>query len=150
MNGTVLVAVHDSPAAFAAADEAIAHARRTGAALRAVAVVEPAGAGEDRDGSVARGRAAGCEAALAHVVERAGAAGIVATVALRGGRIAAEILAEADSCEASLIVVGRMDRPGHVIPAIGSHTLGVIEFARSPVLVVPEDAPSAPRPRRPQ
>ncbi len=137
MTGTVLVAIHDSPAAFAAAEEAIVHARRTGATLRAVAVIEPAGAGEDRDGHVERGREAGCAAALAHVAQRAEASGVSVTAGLRRGRIAAEILAEADAAGASVIVVGRMDRPGHVIPAIGSHTLGVIEFARVPVLVVP-------------
>lgn len=140
MNATVLVGVHDSSASAAAAAAAIEHARGTGATLRAVAVVEHDGVpeGADRDAALLHGREQACSAALADVARRAAEAGIQAEVSLRHGRIAAEILAEAAACDASVIVMGRMDRPGHVIPAIGSHTLGVVEFAHVPVLVVPE------------
>jgi nucleotide-binding universal stress UspA family protein len=138
MNGPVLVGVHDSPAGFAATEAAIEHARRTGATLRAVAVVAHDDGADARETALAHEREQVCSAALAHVAKRAADAGVEAGVALRHGRVAAEILAEAAACGASIIVLGRMDRPGHVIPAIGSHTLGVIEFARVPVLVVPD------------
>ncbi|WP_296666395.1 universal stress protein [Demequina sp.] len=140
MNATVLVGVHDSAASAAAAAAAIEHARSSGAALRAVAVVEHDGIpnGSDREAALLHGREQACSAALADVARRATAAGVEAEVSLRRGRVAAEILAEAAACHASVIVMGRMDRPGHVIPAIGSHTLGVVEFAHVPVLVVPE------------
>ncbi len=139
MNETVLVGVNDSPAGFAAAEAAIEHARRIGATLRAVAVVEHDGAAgrAEAEAALLHGHEQACSATLAHVARRAADAGVEADVALRHGRIAAEILAEAAACAASLIVLGRMDRPGHVIPAIGSHALGVIEFAHVPVLVVP-------------
>ncbi|MDN4471941.1 universal stress protein [Demequina zhanjiangensis] len=141
MNGPVLVAVNDSDASLRAADVAADLAARAGSALRAVAVVEPDGAGPDPDVEEAllRGREQACSAALTHVLRLGASHEVEASVVLRRGRIAAEILAEATDCGADMIVVGRMERPGHVIPAIGSHTLHVLEFARTPVLVVPQD-----------
>ncbi|WP_062316667.1 universal stress protein [Demequina maris] len=138
---TVLVGINDSAASFAAADVAIAHARRTGATLRLVAVVDHEGAahGLAAEEALIRGHERACEAALAHVTRRAEEAGVATEAVLHHGRIASRLLAEAAACGASMIVLGRMERPGHVLPGIGSHTLHVIEFARVPVLVVPAD-----------
>ncbi|WP_062311786.1 universal stress protein [Demequina rhizosphaerae] len=142
MTGTILVGINDSAASFAAADVAIAHARRDGAVLRAVAVVDHEGAARGMPGedALVRGHERACAAALDHVARRAAEAGVEIEPVLRRGRIAARLLAEAEACHAAMIVLGRMERPGHVIAGIGSHTLHVIEFARIPVLVVPAAA----------
>ncbi len=139
MKETILVAVSDSPAAFTAAEVAIDHARRLGARLRAVVVVE----GGDterrlRESDVLATRwEAGADAVLRHVASLGEAAGVEVTGVRRSGRVAAEILAEARAADAAMIVMARVDRPGHAIPSIGSHTLRVLEFASVPVLVVP-------------
>lgn len=141
MTRTVLLAVNDSDASWRAADVAADLVRRAGGTLRAVAVVEPDGASAspDVEESLMRGREQACSAALTHVLRLGATEDIEVSVVLRRGRIAAEILAESLESEADMIVLGRMERPGHVIPAIGSHTLHVLEFARVPVLVVPPD-----------
>ncbi|WP_084125569.1 universal stress protein [Demequina sp. NBRC 110054] len=139
IGGPVLVAVNDSPASFEAAEVAIAIARALGVTLRAVAVVEHDGlvAGSPEAVAFESAREQACTAALGHVERLASRAGLVAGLVTRRGRVAAEVLAEADSCGADLIVLGRMERPGHVVSGIGSHTMHVLEFARAPVLVVP-------------
>ncbi|WNM27888.1 universal stress protein [Demequina capsici] len=140
--GPVLVAVNDSEASFHAADVAIAHARAFGAPLRAVAVVEHDGlvAGSPEAVALESSRDVACAAALAQVERLATRAGVPVVAVKRHGRVAAEILAEATACGATLIVLGRMERPGHVVSGIGSHTMHVVEFAPLPVLVVPPDA----------
>jgi len=59
----------------------------------------------------------------------------------RFGNVAAEILDEALSCEADLILMARVGRPGHVLQHLGSTTQHVLEFATVPVLVVPARHP---------
>jgi len=139
MTETILVAVSDSPAAFAAAAAAIDQARRLGARLHVLTVIPDGDLGRrmgDLEDAAAR-REAGADAVLRHVAGLASAAGVCVTTVRRHGRVAAEILAEAREVGASMIVMARVDRPGHAIPSLGSHTLRVLEFAAVPVLVVP-------------
>lgn len=139
MKDTILVAVSDSPAAFTAAEVAIEEAKRRGARLRAVTVL-PEGGPDTRlkeyDARAPR-READADFVLKHVAALGEADGVTVTGIRRRGRVAAEILAEARAADAVLIVMARVDRPGHAIPSIGSHTMRVLEFATVPVLVVP-------------
>ena len=140
MSDTILLAVNDSPAAFAAVEVAIDQARRLGARLRVVMVIEDGAMDRHLDGTaaLARRRELAADAVLNHVVAVGMAAGVDVAGRRRTGRVAAEILEEAREVNATLIVMARVTRPGHAIPSIGSHTLRVLEFARIPVLVVPE------------
>lgn len=141
MTDVVLVAVNDSEQAFAAARVAVDYARRLGARLHAVTVIEPwepSGALRAVDPALlarARERAAG--AALRHVTALGAAADVETTGVTRTGRVGAEILAEATAVHATVIVMARVSRPGHALPYVGSQTLRVLEFAEVPVLVVP-------------
>ncbi|MDH6235357.1 universal stress protein [Cryobacterium sp. CG_9.6] len=139
MSDVILVAVNDSSAAFAAVTVAIEHARRLDARLHAVTVIE--GGEMERHLAahdlLADKRRAAADAVLRHVAVRGSSAGLMVTVRQRSGRVAAEILEEAHAVQAIMIVMGRVERPGHVIPSIGSHTLRVLEFTSVPVLVVP-------------
>ncbi|TDW30142.1 universal stress protein [Cryobacterium psychrophilum] len=139
MSDVILVAVNDSPAAFAAVTAAIDQATGLGARLHAVMVVE--GGEIERHLAASKmpttRRQAGADAVLMHVVARGLAAGLEVTGVRRSGRVAAEILEEARGVGAIMIVMGRVERPGHLIPFIGSHTLRVLEFTTVPVLVVP-------------
>ncbi|MDJ0348010.1 universal stress protein [Cryobacterium sp. PH29-G1] len=139
MSGTILVAVNDSPAAFTAVDVAVDQARRLGARLRAVMVIEDGAIDRHLDPTVAlaRRRELAADAVLNHVIAVGLASGIDVAGHRRTGKVAAEILEEARAVDATLIVMARVDRPGHAIPSIGSHTLRVLEFSRIPVLVVP-------------
>lgn len=148
MTSTILVAVSDSPAAFAAAHVAIDQARRLGARVHAVTVVESsvavprAGAETTGDGADVWSAA---DAALRHVVVAGTAAGVQVTARRRVGNVAAEVLDEARVVSASMIVMACVDRPGGALPYIGSQTLRVLEFAEVPVLVVPVVPPSRAR-----
>lgn len=143
LRGPVLVAVHDSPAAFRAADVAIAVAREFGTELHALTVEDPEGLGVDL-GRTARTpvgelqRAA--EASLRHVAARAEAAGVSLTAHRRAGQPAACILAEAHDLGAALIVMAAVDHPRHPNPYVAAQTLRVLEFSAVPVLVVPGPA----------
>jgi len=141
MTGTILVAVNDSSAAFRAVEVAVDHARSLGARLRAVMVIQDGEIDRHLDGTatLARRRELAADAVLNHVIAVGEAAGLDVAGHRRTGKIAAEILEEARAVEATLIVMARVDRPGHAIPSIGSHTLRVLEFSRIPVLVVPAD-----------
>lgn len=139
MTDTILVAVSDSPAAFTAAEAAIEQARRLGARLHVLTVIPDGDLGRrmgDLDRATSR-REAGADAVLRHVTALCRSAGVPVTSVRRHGRVAVEILAEAREVGASMIVMARVDRPGHAIPSLGSHTLRVLEFAAVPVLVVP-------------
>jgi nucleotide-binding universal stress UspA family protein len=144
VNGTILVAVNDSPAAFAAVNVAIAYAKRLGARLRAVMVIDDGELDTRLEGAetVARRRESAAEAVLNHVAALGTAADVTVEVSRRTGRVAAAILEEARAVDALLIVMARVDKPGHAIPSIGSHTLRVMEFATVPVLVVPDSSPA--------
>lgn len=139
MNDIILVAVNDSPAAFTAVEVAVDCARRLGARLHAVMVIEVGELDRHLDGTgvPARRRELAADAVLNHVIALGAAEGIEVSARQRTGRVAAEVLEEARAIGATLIVMARVDRPGHAIPSIGSHTLRVLEFARVPVLVVP-------------
>ncbi|KFF61023.1 hypothetical protein JF66_00715 [Cryobacterium sp. MLB-32] len=141
MSDTILVAVNDSPAAFDAVTVAIEQARRLDARLHAVMVIEEGSVERRLLGSqaVTLRRELAADAVLAHVALLATRAGVTVGTHRRSGRIAAEILAEARAVGAGLIVLARVDRPGHAIPSIGSHTLRVLEFSPVPVLVIPPD-----------
>jgi nucleotide-binding universal stress UspA family protein len=93
------------------------------------------GAAPPRGGGARRGRAP--PAALKHVTALCTSAEVPSTTSCRRGHVAAEILSEALAVDASLIVMARVDRPGHALPYVGSQTLRVLEFATVPVLVVP-------------
>jgi nucleotide-binding universal stress UspA family protein len=139
MTETIVLAVSDSPAAFMAAEVAVAYARRLGAHLHAVAVVEDGELRRRLEGTDVRsghGELA-ATAALRHVAALCESDGVPSTSSCSTGHVAAEILAEASGVGAALIVMARVDRPGHALPYIGSQTLRVLEFALVPVLVVP-------------
>jgi nucleotide-binding universal stress UspA family protein len=142
----ILVAVNDSAAGFAAVEVAIDYAKRLGAHLAAVTVLESAApalssVGEDAVALAAR-RAREADSILSHVIARGAQSGVVVTTHRRTGSVAAEILAEATASGAGLLVIALVDKPSHAIPYIGSHTLRVLEFATMPVLVVPVFHPS--------
>lgn len=139
MTDTIVVAVSDSSAAFGAAEVAVAYARRLGARLHLVAVIEDAELGrrlETARGTAGR-RELAATAALKHVAALCTSAEVPSTSTCRRGHVAAEILEEALAVDATLIVMARVDRPGHALPYVGSQTLRVLEFAEVPVLVVP-------------
>ena len=137
----ILVAVNDSAAGFAAVEVAIEYAKRLGAHLAAVTVVESASpalvsVAEDA-GTLAARRMREADSILSHVVARGARSGVTVTTHRRTGSVAAEILAEATESGAGLLVMALVDKPSHAIPYIGSQTLRVLEFATMPVLVVP-------------
>lgn len=139
MDDVILVAVNDSPAGFAAGQVAIEYARRLGARLHAVTVVETGrdlAADADAVGRAER-RQQGAEAVLNRVTALGAGVGVEVEVNRRSGAVAAEILDEARSIDAGLIVMALVDRPSHVMAYIGSQTLRVMKFATVPVLVVP-------------
>lgn len=139
MNETIIVAVNDSAAAFDAVIVAIEQARRLGAELHAVMVIEEGAVEHHLHGAdaLALRRELAADAVLRHVAALATQAGVTVGTARRTGRVAAEILAEARSVGAGMIVLARVDRPGQAIPTIGSQTLRVLEFSPVPVLVIP-------------
>lgn len=138
---TVLVAINDSPAAFAAAEAAIAFATQLGANLHVVTIVDPTsnpiGNHQTDIARLAVQREAEADSILTHVVALGAKTGLAATSSRRTGTVAAEILNEARAVGADMIVMASVDRPGHAIPKVGSHTMRVLEFATVPVLVVP-------------
>jgi nucleotide-binding universal stress UspA family protein len=142
LSGPILVAVHDSPAAFRAAEVAISIARSVGAELHTLNVADPArsevGARVGGDLAV-REAQRGAEASLRHVASRADAAGVRVVAHRRAGSPAACILEEARALGAALIVMAVVDHPRHPNPYVGAQTLRVLEFSRVPVLVVPAD-----------
>jgi nucleotide-binding universal stress UspA family protein len=139
MTATILVAVNDSPAAFAAARVAIDYARRWDARLCAVTLIEDGELGAQFVGlaAAAERRKSAADAVLDHVVTLGAAARVAVEGRRREGRVAAGILKEARVIDAILIVMATVDKPGHAIPTLGSHTQRVLEFAEVPVLVVP-------------
>jgi len=139
MTGTILVAVNDSSAAFAAAQVAIEYAKRWDSRLCVVTVIEDGelGARFDSIATADARRESAAEAVLTHVAALGVSAGVTVEKRKRAGRVAAAILEEARAVNASLIVMATVDKPGHIIPSLGSHTLRVLEFATVPVLVIP-------------
>ncbi len=138
---TILVAVNDSPAAFAAATVAIAFATKLSTHLHVVTIIDPmstlANEPQTEITRVAGQREAESDSVLGHVAALAAKAGLAVTTSRRVGKVAAGILDEARMVGAEMIVMASVDRPGHAIPKVGSHTMRVLEFASVPVLVVP-------------
>lgn len=129
---TIVVAVDDSSAAFRAAATAVDLAAALGARLVAVSVVD--GADAASAGAVHR-----------HVHKLAERAGIEVDLRTVHGRVAEEVLDQARSVDADLVVVGRVDRPGLRIAHVGRTAEQVLEFCEVPVLVVPACRPTSPR-----
>ncbi|HSN12259.1 MAG TPA: universal stress protein [Propionibacteriaceae bacterium] len=137
MTDLILLAVNDSPDAFHAAEVAVAVARRLSARLRAVSVVSEAQPADSHghDGDLS------ARAALEHVTRLARAVGVEVVTTTRYGNVASSILEEAVNCDADLIIMARVGRPGHVLQHLGNTTQHVLEFATMPVLVVPARHP---------
>ncbi|MGB4630260.1 MAG: universal stress protein [Propionicimonas sp.] len=142
MSDIILLAVNDSPAAFHAAEVAVTVARRLCVRLRAVSVVSQVELPSlDSSRELTRQGELSAKAALRHVTALGMAVGVDVVTVLRFGNVAAEILDEALTCEADLILMARVGRPGHVLQHLGSTTQHVLEFATVPVLVVPARHP---------
>jgi nucleotide-binding universal stress UspA family protein len=139
-----MLAVNDSPAGLAAVRAAIAMAHRGGDRLHVLTVVDH----HDRPATAApsdRARVEQSADVLLHrVATLAEKAGVAVSTARRSGSVTSVVLDEAARVHADMIVVGLVDKPSHVVPAIGTHTLNLLEFADVPVLVVPRPvSPSA-------
>lgn len=142
MTDVILLAINDSPAAFHAAEVAVAVARRLSVRLRAVSVVAAAEPPTlARPTELTPPGELSAQAALRYVTALGTATGVDVVTVLRSGDVAAQILDEAVSCEADLILMARVGRPGHVLQHLGSTTQHVLEFATVPVLVVPARHP---------
>jgi nucleotide-binding universal stress UspA family protein len=141
MTRTLLIAVHDSAAAFAAADVAMGLAARLGDSLHAVMVTETDPGAATTPDEIRGSRAA---PVFAHLAARAELAGIPLTTEEASGTVARVVLDRIEAVHAEFVVVAATDRPGSAIPQLGSHTLSILEFSPIPVLVVP--APSEHRP----
>ena len=142
----ILLAVDDSPAALAAARLAVELAAGWGAAVRAVTVL----ADHDVDAqmravlpaahttSLGERRRQAASGVLHHVTRLAIEAGVAVETVQVAGEPAPHILDQARSWQANLIVVGRTGTAGARQPYIGGQTRHVLEFSRTPVLVVPQ------------
>lgn len=145
----VLVAVDDSPAALQAARIALDLCTGWHAELRLVSVStdHTLGALLDTgapDGGVTDRVEDAGRAILRHLADTARAHGLHVDGVLLTGEAFRQILDQARSWEADLIVMGRSDRRGPSSPYIGSVTAHVLEFADCPVLVVPRTSPVDP------
>jgi nucleotide-binding universal stress UspA family protein len=141
----ILLAVDDSPAALAAARLAVQLAAGWHAEVRAVSVIADGVVDEHLRGGpdmaepeeVGRRRERSAGSLLRHVARLAEQAGAWCETVQLTGDPARQVLDQARSWPADLIVVGRSDLPGPGQPYVGSHTRRVLEFAGQPVLVVP-------------
>jgi nucleotide-binding universal stress UspA family protein len=138
----VLVAVDDTPAAFAGARLAIDLARLAGATVDVVAVVPTSGPAQEQDAQRLGRLEQALTAALTHVARAAAEAGVPVRTTLRRGDPASGILDRAREAGADIVVIGRSGRPRPGQPFLGSQTRRVLEFAETPVVVVPEAAMS--------
>ncbi len=136
MTPTVLIAVHDSAAAFAAAEAAIELAARLGDSVHAVMVHEPPAepSGAALPAQVPRSRVGPVFAHLSALAERAA---VPLTTEEANGAVTRVVLDRIEAVGAEFVVVAAADRPGSAIPHLGSHTLRILEFSPVPVLVVP-------------
>jgi len=144
----ILVAVDDSPAAFAGARAAVDIAARTGAQLRFVHVTSDGVlvhqlVSMGRDGELATRRNKAAVSLLHHVGAEAERAGVQAETTHLEGDPAALLLAEASNWGADLLVIGRSGVRGTGQPYVGSVTRKVLELAEAPVLVVPRPTSAA-------
>ncbi len=135
----VLVAVDDSPEGLAAARAAVELAAEGGGRVRAVTVLRDhvlgaalGGASQDAQRRLAHGRVS----LLTWVAELAARHDVPCETVARDGEPFRCILEEVTAWDADLVVMGRSERRG-TMPALGSVTTHVLEFAERPVLVVP-------------
>ena len=83
-------------------------------------------------------------ALLRYLTDTARTQGLDIDAVLLGGEPFRQILDQARSWQADLIVMGRSDRRGPSSPYLGSETAHVLEFADCPVLVVPRTSTADP------
>ncbi len=138
----VLVAVDDSPPALRAAHVALDLATDWHVSLRLVTVATDHALGALLDTAAPDGGATeridqASRSVLRHLTETARSRGLDVDAVPLTGEPSRQILDEAQSWRADLIVMGRSDRRGPSSPYLGSVTAHVLEFAECPVLVVP-------------
>lgn len=141
MYSTVLVPVDGSGRDDDAVNRALEIARRFGAAVHVLHVVDvetgPAGLDRTQRERVRRPLEKRGRRATARIAERAAELGVDATRAVREGTPARTILEYADERDVELIVVGTHGRTGPDRVRLGSTTERVITRTDSPVLAVP-------------
>ncbi|HEU4420980.1 MAG TPA: universal stress protein [Pilimelia sp.] len=141
----VLLAMDDSPAALAAARLAVELAAGWGATVRVVTVVADHGIDTQlraalspaNTATVRERRSKAADAILVHVVKLAAGAAVPVEPVQLAGEPGAQILEQARSWRADLIVLGRSGATGPGQPYVGGETRHVLEFAVTPVMVVP-------------
>jgi len=140
----ILAAIDSGVAASRALDEAVAFAGDQEAALRVIHVIDPLPIGWELEGMVNLNELAeafhkGGAALLQKAVEIAGRGGVTAETALleaAGRRIAEVIVADADSWQADLVVLGTHGRHGVDRLLMGSVAEEAARTASTPVLLV--------------
>ncbi len=145
----VLVAVDDSPAALRAAQVALDLAASWHLLLRLVTVATDHSLGALIDVAAPDGGATeridqASRSVLRHLTDTALSQGLEVDAVPLTGEPAHQILDQAQSWHADLIVMGRSDRRGPSSPYLGSVTAHVLEFADCPVLVVPRSSTADP------
>jgi nucleotide-binding universal stress UspA family protein len=137
-----LVAVDDSPAGLRAAVVGSELAARLGGELRVMTVLQDhlltaAVTRASLEPAVPERRVEEIASVLARAVRLAAAAGVTAQTCQREGDPGHEVLAEAGSWSADLLVLGRaaQHRPGEAY--VGDVAAHVLELADVPVLLVP-------------
>jgi nucleotide-binding universal stress UspA family protein len=135
----VLIAVDDSVESLAAARRGAQLAAGWQSTVRLITVVAD-GAVEATTETTPEARRAEATKLLDHVIRDVRAAGVEphkVDVVVRFGEPFRQILEEAHTWHADLIVVAVSRRVGLRSPYVGSQTEHVLEFAECPVLVVP-------------
>ena len=142
-NGKVLVATDGSPLSERAVETAAELAKKVGAVLTAVTVVEPypySGVGESSAvaGSDYQARVgAEASARLARAKELAGKSGLDCGTSMQeDSEVYRGILTAAQQAGAGLIVMASMQRHGLTALVLGSETQRVLAHSAVPVLVV--------------
>lgn len=138
----ILLAVDDSPDAWAAARVGAELAAGLGAELRVMHVVTDhqidallqSGATEL---DLAARRESSAASVLARVADLARARGVSVSSRLGQGHVAQAVLDEARDWPADLVIVGRSFRSVSGEPYVGAQTRQILELASRPVLVVP-------------
>ncbi len=134
----ILVAVNDSPAALAAFRYALDLAKRYGASVRALHVLDEGGVSALPPRAVDHNRDSG--PLLRHLTSLADRSGLQIEAVQVDGEPAHRILEQAQSWSADLVVIGRSNHQGVGGPWVGKETRMVLEFADQPVLVVPQES----------
>ncbi|ELY59975.1 universal stress protein [Natronolimnohabitans innermongolicus] len=142
MYDSILVATDGSETAAAAAEHAIGLARQFDAELSAVTVLESR---TEYDNAIVdpevveKRRRAAAEETLEDVSASARDASVPIETAIRTGVPHEEILAEADDCEADVIVVGARGRSSLRRQLLGGTVDALVRIADRPVFVIEAD-----------